>query len=156
MEEISSIQSDATQYLTFRLGDEDYGWRHTRVQENKGYVPTTAIPNAPEHVLGVLNLRGTIVPLIDLRSKFSLEKIERNQFNAIVVVVVRDRTIGIVVNSVSAVITVERASIQPVPDFASGPSNLVHGMVKMEESLTILLDIEAVLSDELSVAALAA
>jgi purine-binding chemotaxis protein CheW len=108
------------------------------------------------HVLGVLNLRGTIVPLIDLRSKFGLDSIERNQFNAIIVVVVRDRTVGVVVDSVSAVITVARASIQPVPEFASGPSNVISGMVKTEESLTILLDIEAVLNDDLSVCALAA
>ena len=118
--------------------------------------PRREVPNAPPHVLGVLNLRGTIVPLIDLRSKFGLEQIERNQFNAIVVVVVRDRTIGVVVDSVSAVMTVELAAIQPVPDFASGPSNLVHGMVKTEDSLTILLDIEAVLTDELAVTAIAA
>lgn len=82
--------ADVNQYLTFSLGNEEYGVDILKVQEIKGYTTTTRVPNAPRDVVGVLNLRGTIVPIVDLRYKFGLDSIEYNQFTAVVVMVVQN------------------------------------------------------------------
>src|SRR5581483_6154907 len=85
------LASEGNQYLTFTLADEQYGVDILRVQEIKGYTAVTRIPNTPEHIKGVLNLRGTIVPIVDLRTKFGMQRVEATMFTVIVVVVVRDR-----------------------------------------------------------------
>lgn len=141
--------ADANQYLTFSLGDEEYGVDILKVQEIKGYVPTTRIPNSPSEVVGVLNLRGTIVPIVDLRRKFGLEEIEYNQFTAIVVVVVQNRVMGVIVDSVSEVVNIPLSDIQPAPDFgASMSASTLQGMARMGDNLIILLDIDIVLLGE--------
>lgn len=140
------LSADTNQFLTFSLGDEEYGTDILKVQEIKGYVPTTRIPNSPPDVVGVLNLRGTIVPIIDLRRKFGLEPVEYNQFTAIVVVVVQNRVMGIIVDSVSEVMALAPDDIQPPPDFGNsmGPG-MLRGMGKVGDKLIILLDIDSVL-----------
>src|SRR5579862_6847114 len=95
------LSADANQFLTFSLGEEEYGVDILKVQEIKGYVPTTRIPNSPPEVTGVLNLRGIIVPIVDLRRKFGMEPVEYDQFAAIIVVVVHNRIMGITVDRVS-------------------------------------------------------
>ena len=148
--------SDANQYLTFSLGSEEYGVDILKVQEIKGYTTTTRIPNAPRDVVGVLNLRGTIVPIIDLRRKFGLDTVEYNQFTAIVVMVVQSRVMGIIVDSVSEVMNIPAGSRQPSPDFGGIRSTLLQGMAKVGDKLITLLDIDAVLIDECGVMAQAA
>ena len=148
--------ADTNQFLTFSLGDEEYGVDILKVQEIKGYAPTTRIPNAPPEVRGVLNLRGMIVPVIDLRRKFGLAEIAYDQFTAIVVVVVQGRVMGMVVDSVSEVMSVPPADIQPPPDFGSLSGSLLRGMAKVGDNLIILLDIDAVLLGENAGLALAA
>jgi purine-binding chemotaxis protein CheW len=149
--------TDSNQFLTFSLGDEEYGADILKVQEIKGYVPTTRIPNAPSDVVGVLNLRGTIVPIVDLRRKFGLEQIEYDQFTAIVVVVVQDRVMGMIVDSVSEVMSIPPADIQPPPDLGNGmSSNTLRGMAKVGDKLIILLDIDVLLLGESTTLALAA
>ncbi len=151
------MSADANQFLTFSLGEEEYGVDILKVQEIKGYVPTTRIPNSPPDVVGVLNLRGTIVPIIDLRRKFGLNSAEYNQFTAIVVVVVRGRVMGMIVDSVSEVVNIPQADIQPAPDFgASMSTGMLAGMAKRGDSLITLLDIDTVLLGECSPLALAA
>ena len=105
--------ADANQFLTFSLGEEGYGVDILKVQEIKGYVATTRIPNSPPDLVGVLNLRGTIVPIVDLRRKFGLDSVEYNQFTAIVVVVVRGRVMGMIVDSVSEVVNIPRPTSSP-------------------------------------------
>ncbi len=149
--------ADANQYLTFSLADEEYGVDILKVQEIKGYVPTTRIPNAPADIVGVLNLRGTIVPILDLRSKFCLEQIQYDQFTAIVVVVVQDRVMGMIVDSVSEVMSIPPSEIQPPPDFGSRLSaNTLRGVAKTGDTLTILLDIDVVMLGESAATAVAA
>jgi len=151
------LTPDANQFLTFSLGDEEYGVDILKVQEIKGYVPATRIPNAPPDVNGVLNLRGTIVPIVDLRRKFNLESVEYDQFTCIVVLVVQKRVIGMIVDSVSEVMNIPPADIQPPPDFGNSvSSNLLRGMAKVGDKLIILLDIEAVLLGDISSIAAAA
>src|SRR5690554_5459942 len=88
------LTTDGNQFLTFNLGEELYGVDILRVQEIKGYAAVTKIPNTPSHIKGVLNLRGTIVPIIELRTKFALPAIEFTAFTVIIVVVVRDKVMG--------------------------------------------------------------
>lgn len=153
----SGLSADANQFLTFSLGEEEYGVDILKVQEIKGYVPTTRIPNSPPDVVGVLNLRGTIVPIVDLRRKFGLESVEYTPFTAIVVVVVRGRIMGVIVDSVSEVVNIPAGDIQPAPDFgASMSTSMLQGMAKMSDSLITLLDIDTVLLGENSPLALAA
>ena len=153
----SGASADANQFLTFSLGEEEYGVDILKVQEIKGYVPTTRIPNSPPDVVGVLNLRGTIVPIIDLRRKFGLDCVEYNQFTAIVVIVVRGRVMGMIVDSVSEVVNIPLSDIQPAPDFgASMSTSMLQGMAKRGDSLITLLDIDTVLLGEYSPIALAA
>lgn len=152
----AGASGDGSQFLTFSLGEEEYGVDILKVQEIKGYVPTTRIPNAPSEVVGVLNLRGTIVPIVDLRRKFGLEPIEYSQFTAIVVVVVQGRVMGVIVDSVSEVVSIPTADIQPAPDFGSVSASTLRGMARLDEKLIILLDIDVVLLGEPAPLALAA
>jgi purine-binding chemotaxis protein CheW len=147
----AGLSSDGSQYLTFTLGEEHYGVDILRVQEIKGYTAVTRIPNTPPHIKGVLNLRGTIVPIVDLRNKFGMEKVEPTMFTVIVVVVVRDRVMGIVVDAVSDVLDIATKDTQPPPNFgARVDTGFIHSMAKSGDKLITLLDIDRVLSvDEL-------
>lgn len=138
----------ANQYLTFSLADEEYGVDILKVQEIKGYVPATRIPNCPPEITGVLNLRGTIVPIIDLRQKFGLAPAEYTPFTVIVVVVVRDRVMGMIVDSVSDVINISPSDIQPAPSVGETVPACLSGLGKVGDKLVILLDIEAVMLGE--------
>lgn len=140
------IAADANQFLTFSIGREEYGIDILKVQEIKGYVSTTRIPNSPPHVTGVLNLRGTIVPIVDLRRKFNMEAIEYDKFSAIIVVVVDNRAMGVIVDSVSEVLNIAADTIQPPAHFSGGAdTSMLQGMARVGDKLIILLDIEAVM-----------
>lgn len=135
-----------SQFLTFSLGGEEYGVDILKVQEIKGYVPTTRVPNSPPEVVGVLNLRGTIVPIIDLRRKFGLEAIQYDAFAAIVVVVVANQIKGMVVDRVSEVVNIPRSNIEDAAACGAGiGENLLQGMAQVGEKLVILLDVNSVL-----------
>jgi len=140
------IAADGNQFLTFSIGNEEYGIDILKVQEIKGFVPTTRIPNSPPHVTGVLNLRGTIVPIVDLRRKFNMETIEYDKFSAIIVVVVDNRAMGVIVDSVSEVLNIPADAIQSPANFAAGTdASMLQGMARVGDKLIILLDIETVL-----------
>lgn len=142
--------TDGRQFLTFSIDKEDYGVEILKVQEIKGYVPTTRIPNSPPEVTGVLNLRGTVVPIVDLRRKFNLPALEYDQFTAIIVVVVQEKVMGMIVDSVSEVVSIPLSDIQPPPEIGSRSNvNMLQGLARMGDKLIILLDIEQILlSDE--------
>ena len=151
------LNSDTNQFLTFSLGDEEYGVDILKVQEIKGYVTTTRIPNSPPEVTGVLNLRGTIVPIVDLRRKFGLPVLDYDQFTAIVVVVVAGKVMGMIVDSVSEVVNIPPSDIQPPPEFGNSmTASQLRGMGRLGDKLIILLDIEQVLVGDRSGMALAA
>lgn len=142
------FSTEGCQYLTFILGEEHYGIEILRVQEIKGYTTVTRIPNTPEYIKGVLNLRGTIVPIVDLRTKFGMERIDYTRFTVIVVVVVLDRVVGIIVDGVSDVLNIPRKEVQPPPRFgASVDVSFISGIGKCGEMLVALLDIDRVLSE---------
>ena len=140
------LTTDGSQYLTFQLGDELYGVDILRVQEIKGYTTVTKIPNTPPHIKGVLNLRGTIVPIVELRTKFGMPTIDYTLFTVIVVVVVRDRIMGLVVDSVSDVLNIEKKDIQPPPQFgAKVDVSVLTGIGKSGDKLVSLLNVDRLL-----------
>jgi purine-binding chemotaxis protein CheW len=139
--------SDTHQFLTFALGQEEYGVEILKIQEIKGFSSVTPLPNAPAYVKGVLNLRGTIVPIVDLRKKFHLPEVELTQFTVIVVVQVLGKTLGFVVDAVSDVLTVTGDAIQPTPDLhGQVDTSFLNGLAQTNEKLVILLDIDKVLT----------
>jgi len=152
----SATASDSSQFLTFSLAGEEYGLDILKIQEIKGYVPTTRIPNSPPEIVGVLNLRGTIVPVMDLRKKFGLEAVQYDAFTAIVVVAVRGRVIGMIVDQVSEVVTIPTKEIQPPPIESVGVDHSLEGLAKVGDKLIILLDVEAVVLSDLTEYQLAA
>lgn len=152
------LTTDGSQFLTFQLGDELYGVDILRVQEIKGYTTVTKIPNTPPHIKGVLNLRGTIVPIIELRTKFGMPTIDYTMFTVIVVVVVKDKIMGLVVDAVSDVLNIDKKDIQPPPQFgAKVDVGFLNGIGKSADKLVALLDMDRLLSDgDLQDAAMAA
>jgi purine-binding chemotaxis protein CheW len=152
------LTADGSQFLTFHLGEELYGVDILRVQEIKGYTAVTRIPNTPPYIKGVLNLRGTIVPIIELRTKFGMPTIDYTAFTVIIVVVVRDKVMGLVVDSVSDVLNIDKKDIQPSPQFGSKVDvHFINGIGKAGEKLVALLDMDRLLSEnEIPLAAAAA
>ncbi len=138
---------DVSQFLTFALGQEEYGVEILKIQEIKGFSAITPLPNAPAFVKGVLNLRGTIVPIVDLRKKFGLPEIAYTKFTVIVVVQVQGKTLGFIVDAVRDVLTVTGQDIQPTPDLhGQVDTACLTGLAKAGEKLVILLDIDKVLT----------
>ena len=139
--------SAPVQVLTLLLGDETYGVDILRVQEIRGWTPVTRIPYAPPHVLGVLNLRGSIIPIVDLRLLFALERAEYSAVTVIVVlsVICRDtrRNFGVVVDGVSDVVDVDAAQVRPAPDLGStAATDHISGLLPVSDHMVILLDID--------------
>jgi len=139
----------ASQFLTFLLGAEQYGVEILKVQEIKGYAPITPIPNTPHSIKGVMNLRGTVVPVADLRAKFSMEAAEYNKFTVIIVVKVGDKAIGLIVDAVSDVLDIPPSEIRAAPDLGVRvDTRFISGMTSVGDRLTVLLDIERLLCDD--------
>ncbi|HKK15453.1 MAG TPA: chemotaxis protein CheW [Gammaproteobacteria bacterium] len=142
---------DTSQYLTFMLAGEEYGVEILRVQEIRGWEPPTDIPNTPDYVLGVINLRGTVVPIIDLRKRFDLENVEFGKTTVVVVVKVQhekgERTMGLVVDAVSDVYDILPEQIRPSPDFGGVVSTeFVKGLAKINKNMIILLDLDLLIN----------
>ena len=144
--------SEGSQYLTFTLGEEDYGIEILRVQEIKGYTGITPIPNTPRHVRGVMNLRGTVIPVVDLRVKFGMAEKEYDKFTVTIVVTVRDKVVGLVVDAVSDVLDIPAGQMRPAPDLGTRTdTRFISGMATMGDKLVVMLDIDRLLGeDELS------
>ena len=146
--QVSTITTtDTHQFLTFALGQEEYGVEILKIQEIKGFSAITPLPNAPAYVRGVLNLRGTIVPIIDLRKKFGMREEAYTKVTVIVVVQVQGKIMGFIVDAVSDVLTVTGGDIQPTPDLhGQVDTSFLNGLAKAGEKLVILLDIDKVLT----------
>ncbi len=142
-----SSSGENDQYLTFIMAGEEYGIDILRVQEIRGWDGVTPIPNTPEYIKGVINLRGSIVPIIDLRERFGLERGEYGPTTVVIVVKVmdeeRERVMGIVVDAVSDVYNVSEDDMKPPPDFGSVVSvDFVKGLTTVDEKMVIILDID--------------
>lgn len=142
----------AQQYLTFLLAGEEYGVDILRVQEIKGWDSVTPIPNTPKYIRGVINLRGTIVPIIDLRLRFNLEQLEYGPTTVVIMLKVmsdnkQSRTMGIVVDGVSDVYNMPDDQIKPSPDFGTAvETDFVKGLATVNEKMVIIVDIDRMLN----------
>lgn len=149
MEKVGDLtsSSSAREYLTFRLDQEEYGIDILKVQEIRGYERPTRIANAPSFIKGVVNLRGTIVPIVDMRLKFNCSQAEYNAFTVVIILNLRNRIAGIVVDSVSDVMELPPDSLKAAPEVDSAiDSDAVLGLGSLGDRMLILLDIEKLMS----------
>jgi purine-binding chemotaxis protein CheW len=148
LEKIGEMTSaGAREYLTFRLDQEEYGIDILKVQEIRGYEPPTRIANAPNFIKGVVNLRGTIVPIVDMRLKFNCSKAEYDSFTVVIILNLHSRIVGIVVDSVSDVMELPPESLKAAPDVDSViDGDAVLGLGSLGDRMLILLDIEKLMS----------
>jgi purine-binding chemotaxis protein CheW len=145
--EDGKVAAGAREYLTFRLDQEEYGIDILKVQEIRGYERPTRIANAPEFIKGVVNLRGTIVPIVDMRLKFNCTKAEYDAFTVVIILNLRNRIVGIVVDSVSDVMELPPESLKAAPEMDSMiDSSAVVGLGSVGDRMLILLDIEKLMS----------
>jgi purine-binding chemotaxis protein CheW len=143
----SAAAAKKAEFLTFRLGVEEYGIDILRVQEIRSFEEPTRIANAPSFIKGVVNLRGVIVPVVDLRIKLGCEKVEYNGFTVVIVLNVRGRVVGAVVDSVSDVLELSSDLIKPAPEMnTTVDTSFITGIASVGERMLILMDIEALMS----------
>ncbi len=136
------------QYLTLRLGKEEYAIDILRVQEIRSYEEPTRMVNAPAFIKGVVNLRGVIVPIVDLRMKLALDKVEYNEFTVVIILNVRGTVIGAVVDSVSDVVTLTADAIKPAPQFDTTlDTRFITGLANVGERMLIVMNMEALMSN---------
>jgi len=141
------------QYLTFMLAGEEYGVEILRVQEIKGWESATPIPNTPNYILGVINLRGAVVPIVDLRKRFDVADAPFGPTTVVIVVKVtnegRERTVGLVADAVSDVYRLDSQEVQSAPDFGSSvETEFVRGLATVDNKMVILLDIDQLVNFE--------
>lgn len=141
-----SAAAAAGEFLTFTLGKEEYGVDILKVQEIRGYDAVTRLPDAPDYIKGVINLRGTIVPVIDMRVKFRLEA-KVDALTVMIVLNVADRVVGMVVDSVSDVVQLGAEQIRQMPEVGTGiDRRFLTGIGALDERMLILLDIEGLMT----------
>jgi purine-binding chemotaxis protein CheW len=155
---MTSAKTSTRQYLTFMLAGEEYGVDILRVQEIKGWDKVTRIPHTPAFVLGVINLRGTVVPIVDLRRRFSLDTIDFGPTTVVIVVKVssdnNERTVGMVVDAVSEVYDVDMEDTKPPPDICGSVDTIfVKALATIDEKMIILLDIDRLIGNSIDAAA---
>lgn len=152
-EDLSANPGETGQFLTFILAQEEYGVEILRVQEIRGWSKVTPLPNSPEHLKGVINLRGTIVPIIDLRERFDMESLDYGSTTVVIVVRIeagdKERIMGLVVDAVSEVYTLSNDQCQAPPEFGGKlEDRFVKALASVEEKMIILLDVDAFLTDD--------
>lgn len=140
---VTAFELVANEFLTFRLGGEEYGIEILKVQEIRGYDSITHIANSPDYIKGVINLRGIIVPIIDMRIKFNLAHAAYDQFTVVIILTVAGRVMGVVVDGVSDVITLADEQVRPTPGLGSViETQYIMGLGTVDERMLILIDIE--------------
>jgi len=144
---IQKQEQDTEQYLTFILGGEEYGVSILKVQEIRGWDSVTSIPNSPDYVLGVVNLRGIVAPIIDLRLRFNLDNADFDTTTVVVIVKAvqsdKERTVGLVVDAISDVYNVGESELRDKPDFGSTiATEFITGLAAIDEKMIILLDVD--------------
>lgn len=154
----ATLQSNSTdedtvlrggKFLTFYLGDEEYALEVLKVQEIIGLMPVTPVPKTPVSVLGIINLRGQVIPVMDLRSKFGMESVAHDELTCIIVIQVSEVLVGVLVDRVNEVSDLEESNLQEMPEINAGTmSDCLYGVGKIEDRVLMLLNIENVLDHE--------
>jgi purine-binding chemotaxis protein CheW len=146
--EATTAEKRAGKYLTFGIGAEEYGFEILKVREIIGIMEITSVPRMPDYVEGVINLRGKVIPVIDLRLKFGMIKADRTSETCIIVVDVKGSLMGVLVDRVSEVLDIRGTDIEDAPKVGIDmDTTFIHGMAKVKGSVKILLSIDKVLSD---------
>lgn len=152
-EQETQTGTESSQYLTFILAEEEYAIDILRVQGIQGWDTVTAIPNTPEYILGVINLRGSVVPIVELRRRFNLESVPFGPTTVVIIVKIKsgdnERTLGVVVDAVSEVYSLLHKDVRQAPDFGSaGNIDFVKGVATVEDKMLILLNVDELLDDD--------
>lgn len=135
----------ALQYLTFSVGNEEYGVDIMTVREIKGWVETTRLPNSPEYMRGVMNLRGIIIPIFDLRARFTGKLTQASASHVVIILAVGERNIGVLVDAVSDILTVTQEEVKPAPEMENQPKmDFIAGLISLKSRLVVLLKIDHV------------
>ena len=135
------------QYITFLAGEQEYGADIMAVREIRGWTQTTTLPHAPDYVRGVINLRGVVLPVVDLNARLGRPRTEANSKHVIVVVQAVDRTIGLLVDAVCDILTVMRSDIQPTPELArDGQATFVEGIAVLAERMVTILSMDKLIA----------
>ncbi len=146
-DEVSVNDPASREFLAFKLGSEEYGIDILKVQEIRGYEAVTRIANAPDFLKGVVNLRGIIVPIVDMRIRFRLGEPSYDQFTVVIILNIAGRVVGMVVDSVSDVTTLAPAQIRPAPDMGTAfNADYLIGLGTLDERMLILVDIDRLMS----------
>jgi purine-binding chemotaxis protein CheW len=140
--------SDSDLYLTFLIGEEEYGFEILKVQEVKAFTAITPLPNVPAHIRGLMNLRGTIIPIIDLRRLFGKGKTQCNHLTVTIVVTVGSKVIGLLADAVSDVVQIHKDDIHPPPEVVSGGGRALTGIAEAGGKMVFFLDVECILQSE--------
>jgi len=147
--DMKNDSNELLQLVTFKIGNEEFGINILLVQEIIKMLQITKIPNTPEYVEGIINLRGKIIPVVDLRSRLGMNKKDMNKDSRVIVVEVDNKTIGFIVDSVNEVIRIPANITEPPPELITGvDSEYIKSVGKLEDSLLILIDIEKILKSE--------
>jgi len=139
----------AQQFLTFLVQEQEYGLDLLTIKEIQAYTPVTAIPNVPSYVRGVMNLRGTVLPVVDLRMRFGLPVREYDKFTVVLIAMISGKMVGLLVDAISDVITVEAEQLRPAPDF--GPavdSRFIDSVFQTHDRLAVVLNLDKLLADQ--------
>jgi purine-binding chemotaxis protein CheW len=147
--EVNNVTADQElQLVIFRLAKEEYGLPITKVQEINRLVPITKLPQTPVFMEGIINLRGRIIPVVDLRKRFQLEVSEYDDDSRIIIVEVNGQTVGIIVDAVAEVVRLSAASVEPPPPSFILDAKYIQGVGKLEDRLLILLEIDQILTSQ--------
>jgi len=142
-----AVEGSSRELLTFKLGNEEYGIDILKVQEIRGYDAVTTIANSPAFIKGVVNLRGIIVPIIDMRIKFNLSSVTYNELTVVIILNVAKRVVGMVVDGVSDVIALSADQIKAAPEFSSSmDAQYITGLGTVDERMIIVIDIEKLMT----------
>lgn len=148
-ENLEDIVEPVTQWLTFMLGDEIYAVKVVQVQEVLRYTPIAQVPGATHEVLGIINLRGNVVTVIDLRKKFNMSPVETNDLTRIMMMDIQGHIIGVLVDKVTEVLDIKDCDVESAPDVSSsGQSIFIQGIVNLEKQLHILVNLDRLLTAE--------
>lgn len=149
MRKLDTASHEANQYLTFLLDNEEYGLELLSIQEIRGYTPATPIPNVLPYVHGVINLRGKVLPIIDLHIRFGMSAVEYDKFTVIIITNVGSRVIGLLVDAISDVLEVRPETMRPAPDLGNAvDTHFIHGIFQCKDKLALALNLEKLLDVE--------
>jgi purine-binding chemotaxis protein CheW len=148
---LESAAGAQTQFISFAIGDDQYGVDIMAVREIKGWSEITALPSQPDYVRGVLNLRGAIVPIVDLRCRFGQGKTEATALHVMIIVQIASRLVGLLADRVLDIVTLENGQMQPVPKAAAGQSaNFIAGLATLDSGMLALIDLTHLLSEQIA------